>query len=44
MKLVRSALIYLSLSMHREEQRRKKGMDGLVATMPIDPLQDEWKR
>ncbi len=44
MQLVRSALIYLSLGMHREERERKKGVEGLVATMPLDPWRDEWKR
>jgi len=40
MKLVRSSLIYLSLGMHREEQRRRKGKDECVATMPLNPLRD----
>ncbi len=44
MQLVRSALIYLSLGMHREEQERRKGKDGLIATMLLDPWLDEWKR
>jgi len=44
MQLVRSALIYLSLGMHREEQKRGKGKEGLTATMPLDPWRDEWKR
>jgi LA2681-like HEPN len=44
MQLVRSALIYLSLGMHREEQERSKGKDGLMAAMPLDPWCDEWKR
>lgn len=43
-QLVRSALIYLSLGMHREEQERGKGKEGLTATMPLDPWRDEWKR
>ncbi|MHB9101959.1 MAG: LA2681 family HEPN domain-containing protein [Sulfuricella sp.] len=43
MQLVRSALIYLALGMHREEQERRKGKDGLMATMPLDPWRDEWK-
>ena len=44
MQLVRSALIYLSLGMHREERERAKGKEGLTATMSIDPWRDEWKR
>ncbi|MDP2762262.1 MAG: LA2681 family HEPN domain-containing protein [Sideroxyarcus sp.] len=43
MQLVRSALIYLSLGMHREEQKHRKDNDGLKATMPLDPWLDEWK-
>lgn len=43
-QLVRSALIYLSLGMHRQEQERGKGKEGLTATMPLDPWRDEWKR
>lgn len=44
MQLVRSALIYLSLGMHREEQKRGEGKEGLTAMMPLDPWRDEWKR
>jgi LA2681-like HEPN len=44
MQLARSALIYLSLGMHREERQRAKGKKGLTATMSLDPLRDEWKR
>lgn len=44
MQLVRSALIYLTLGMHRVEQERRKGKEGLMATMPLDPWLDEWKR
>lgn len=44
MQLVRSALIYLSLGMHREELERAKGKEGLTAEIPLDPWQDEWKR
>lgn len=43
MQLARSALIYLSLGMHREERERAKGEKGLVATISLDPLPDEWK-
>jgi tetratricopeptide (TPR) repeat protein len=44
LKLVRAALIYTALAMHREEglRRRARG-DGLVVPMHLDPLPDEWK-
>lgn len=41
MQLVRSALIYLSLGMHREEEERRKGKEGLMMSMPLDPWYDE---
>lgn len=44
MQLVRSALIYLSLGMHREERERAKGKKRLTATMSLDLVLDEWKR
>jgi len=44
MQLARSALIYLSLGMHREEQKREKGNEELKVMMPLDPWRDEWKR
>lgn len=44
MKLVRAALIYLFLGMHREERQRGAGKTGLIAPMPLDPWRDEWKR
>ncbi|WP_333568539.1 LA2681 family HEPN domain-containing protein [Sphingorhabdus sp.] len=44
MKLVRAALIYLFLGMHREERQRGVGESGLTAPMPLDPWRDEWKR
>ncbi|WP_296753858.1 LA2681 family HEPN domain-containing protein [Thiobacillus sp.] len=43
-QLARSALIYLSLGMHREERERAKRKRGLTATISLDPLPDEWKR
>jgi hypothetical protein len=43
-QLVRSALIYLSLGMHHEERERTRSEEGLIATMPLNPWQDEWKR
>lgn len=42
MKLVRAALIYLSLGMHKEEQERGKNKLGLTAPMFLDPWVDEW--
>lgn len=46
LKLVRSALIYLSLGMHKEEERRRAemGPDALIPPMPIDTWDDDWKR
>lgn len=46
LKLVRSALIYLSLGMHREEDRRREnaGTDRVVAPMPLTAMKDDWKR
>lgn len=45
LKLVRAALIYLSLAMHREEQRRSKARgESLTMPMALDPLRDRWKR
>ena len=41
LKLVRSSLIYLSLSIHREENVRNQGRDlGLVAPMTLQALKD----
>lgn len=39
-QLARSALIYLSLGMHREERDRAKGKEGLTATIPLVPWRD----
>jgi hypothetical protein len=46
LKLARSALIYLSLGMHREEQQRaaKAGKDTLKMPMILDVIPDDWKR
>lgn len=45
LKLVRAALIYLSLAMHREEQRRRKERgEGLSIPIALDPWRDGWKR
>lgn len=44
LKLVRAALIYLSLAMHREEQRRRKERgEGLTMPMALTPWRDSWK-
>lgn len=47
LKLARAALIYLSLAVHREEtlrgKRKPKG-SGLIAQMPVDTWDDDWKR
>lgn len=44
-KMARAALIYLSLAIHCEEQRRAKdrGHDSIVPGMPLDVWKDEWK-
>jgi len=44
LKLARAALMYLSLGMNREEKRRaaKPGKD-MIASMPLDTWEDEWK-
>lgn len=46
LKLARSALIYLSLGMHKEEERRRAAMgpDALIPPMPIGEWDDDWKR
>jgi hypothetical protein len=46
LKLVRAAMIYLSLGMHREEQRRREADDEATLIMPmdLDTWRDEWKR
>lgn len=44
-KMTRAALIYLSLAIHCEEQRRAKerGPDSIVPGVPLDVWKDEWK-
>jgi len=45
MKLARAALIYLSLGMHREEERRaKRRSPTKIAPMSLDLWKDAWKR
>jgi hypothetical protein len=43
LKLARAALIYLSLAIHAEERRRPES-DGIVAPIPVDTWDDDWKR
>lgn len=43
LQLVRAALIYLSLAVHREESARSVG-GGLVVPMLLDRWDDEWKQ
>jgi len=44
-KMVRATLIYLSLAINWEEQRRKekRGAEFIVPGMPLDIWKDEWK-
>jgi len=45
LKLTRAALIYLALSVWREEQIRSKGRPrGLVSSAELDTFEDNWKR
>lgn len=46
LKLARAALIYLSLGIHADEKRRTaaRGDNGLVAGMPLYPVNDSAKR
>jgi len=44
MQLVRSALIYLVLGVHKEEQGRMKEQGGVVAPLTLHWLKDDWKR
>lgn len=43
--MVRSALIYLSLSVHLEEieRARKRPKDAIVPGIPLTEWEDEWK-
>lgn len=45
LKMTRAALIYLSLAIHWEEQRRAKERDSktVVPEMPLDIWEDKWK-
>jgi hypothetical protein len=43
-KLARAAIIYLSLGMHREEKRRRKGDSSKIMPMPLDRWSDRFKR
>ena len=42
-KLVRAALIYLSLGIHVEERKKRSKVDGIIAPMPLDIWEDDWK-
>ncbi len=42
-KLVRAALIYLSLGIHIEERKKTSKVDGIIAPMPLDIWEDDWK-
>lgn len=46
LQLARAALIYLSLAMHREEQRRaaERGDDAGVLPLSMGLIDDDWKR
>lgn len=47
MKLVRAAMIYLSLAVHQEErekEKQRKNNDGLIMPMYLDRYDDEWKQ
>jgi hypothetical protein len=44
LKLVRAAITYLSLGMHREERQRRKGDTSKIMPMPLDRWSDRWKR
>jgi len=43
-KLVRAAIIYLLLGMHREEARRIHDEMTLALPMEITTLEDDWKQ
>ena len=42
-RLVRAALIYLSLGIHIEERKKTSKVDGIIAPMPLDIWEDDWK-
>jgi hypothetical protein len=45
LRLARSGLIYLSLSMHHEESVRARARPGsLILPMALDLWRDAWKR
>jgi hypothetical protein len=43
MKLARAALFYLSLGIHIEERKKSSKVDGIIAPMPLDIREDDWK-
>lgn len=44
MRLVREALIYLSLGVHQEERKRDQSRSDPTVKLSIDLLLDDWKR
>jgi len=44
LQLVRSALVYLSLAMHRKELQRAKDRQGRRGVIRLDIWEDDWKR
>jgi len=46
LQLARAALIYLSLAIHREEQRRAEARGSSAGVVPLDLglVEDAWKR
>lgn len=45
LKLSRSAILYLSMAIHVEEERKRdSGGAGLAASIPLDSVDHEWKR
>ncbi|MCB9422963.1 MAG: hypothetical protein H6667_24395 [Ardenticatenaceae bacterium] len=45
LKLARAALVYLSLTIHREEflRQQKPHTKGLIVSQNLGVLEDEWK-
>jgi len=41
--LCRSALIYLSLAMHHEEERKPRDPEAFIMPIPVDNYPDDWK-
>lgn len=43
LKLARAAMIYLSLGVHVEERKKTSKAGGIIAPMPLDIWEDNWK-